>query len=226
VESQAHISTRKLVDSTAEHEVLEDLIEQSKPARPPGVERHHFLLFTPFRYRPGQHGSRFGGRTEGGIWYGSDGIETAFAECGYYKLLLIAGSTAELTPLSLRVSAFRAFVRTVRGVDLTQAPFAQYRSHISSRAVYTAAQRLGSEMRADRVEAIRYFSARDLHGGTNLAVFSLAAFASQTVSPIQTWYCTVTGSTVEFQRELVKTSRFVFRVTDYLVKGKLPAPAP
>jgi hypothetical protein len=226
VESQANISTRKLVDSTAEHEVLEDLIEQSKPARPLGSAHHHFLLFTPFRYRPHQHGSRFGRRTEGGIWYGSDGIETAFAECAYYKLLLVAGSTAELTPLSLRVSAFRAFVRTARGVDLTQEPFAKYRSRISSQAAYTAAQRLGRELRADRVEAIRYFSARDIHGGTNIAVISLAAFASESVNPIQTWYCTVTGSTVEFQRELVKTSRFVFDVTDYRVAGKLPAPAP
>src|SRR5687768_15988678 len=45
VESQHQISTRKLVDSDAEQQVLEQLIDAAKPADRTG-RRLHYLLFT------------------------------------------------------------------------------------------------------------------------------------------------------------------------------------
>jgi hypothetical protein len=52
VETQQDSSTRRLVDSAAEHELLEALLDESKPPVPDGCRGLHYLLFTPFRYPP------------------------------------------------------------------------------------------------------------------------------------------------------------------------------
>ena len=57
VEAQHQVSTRKLVDTAAEQELLEELIETAKPPDITGG-RVHYLLSTPFRYPPLRHGSR------------------------------------------------------------------------------------------------------------------------------------------------------------------------
>src|SRR3954464_4226566 len=86
VEAQHQVSTRKLVDSSEEQILLEELIDSAKP---PDVTRgrSHYLLSTPFRYPPLLHGSRFGARHERGIWYGSETRRTAFAEVAYYRFV-------------------------------------------------------------------------------------------------------------------------------------------
>ncbi len=78
VESQHQVSTRKLVDSAEEQVLLEEMIDRVKPPDITGG-RLHYLLFTPFRYPPLKHGSRFGGRRERGIWYGSGDRRTALS---------------------------------------------------------------------------------------------------------------------------------------------------
>jgi len=93
VEAQHQVSTRKLVDSAEEQALLEDLIDRVKPPDATGG-RLHYLLFTPFRYPPLAHGSRFGGRHERGIWYGSVERRSAFAEVAYYRLLFLEGTQA------------------------------------------------------------------------------------------------------------------------------------
>src|SRR3954469_13342301 len=82
VESQHQVSTRKLVDTAEEQALLEDMIDRVKPPDLTGGSLH-YLLFTPFRYPPLNHGSRFGTRRERGIWYGSSDRRTAFAEVSY-----------------------------------------------------------------------------------------------------------------------------------------------
>lgn len=228
VEAQHIISTRKLVDSDAEHELLEELIESSKPALPPGREFEglHFLLLTPFRYPPLRHGSRFGTRRERGIWYGSERVETALAEAAYYRLLLLEGTAAKLAPLTAELSLFQARVAARRGADLTTGPFLELRAAISSPTSYAASQQLGRDMRADDVEAFRYFSARDPRGGTNVGVFAPSGFARKTPSAQQTWFCTVTGDSVEFtKKDLVAPRRVAFARAIFLVDGRLPEPA-
>ncbi|MGQ0654347.1 MAG: RES domain-containing protein, partial [Betaproteobacteria bacterium] len=61
VEWQHIAATTKLVDSQAEQEMLEDILEETKPPAPSGMGPMDYLLATPFRYRPPPGGSRFRG---------------------------------------------------------------------------------------------------------------------------------------------------------------------
>lgn len=229
VESQHIISTRKLVDSTEEHDLLESLIDGAKPPPPREASFRglHYLLFTPFRYPPLPNGSRFGARSERGIWYGSDTVETALAERAYYKLLAHAGTTARLpSPFTGQITLFQAKVSTRRGVDLSTGPFARHRALISSPTDYGASQLLGREMRADEVHAFRYASARDPAGGTNVGVFDPAAFARAKPTAQQEWFFTLGPDAVEYEkRDLIAPVTKAFPKATFLVDGKLPEPA-
>jgi hypothetical protein len=140
--------------------------------------------------------------------------------------VLLAGSEAVLAPLTVELSAYQARVATARGVDLTREPFARHRAELASPTDYAACQLLGREMRADGVEAFRSFSARDPGGGTNLGVFTPRAFARRTPSGLQGWFCTTTGTAVEFKRRDLLTPRgLAFPAAAFRVRGRLPAPA-
>lgn len=91
VESQHVTSTRKLVDSDDEQQVLEALIDTAKPPWPLGRRfvGLHYLLATPFRHPPLRYGSRFGMRRERGIFYCAEAQSTVFAEKAYYVLLFL-----------------------------------------------------------------------------------------------------------------------------------------
>ena len=79
VESQYASATIQLVDSLAEHDLLEQLIEGSEPALPADRgPRKHFLLLAPFRYTP-RHDSRFRPAGHRGLWYGARAVRTVMA---------------------------------------------------------------------------------------------------------------------------------------------------
>ncbi len=225
VESQHQVSTRKLVDSDAEQQLLEHMIDGAKP--PDRAQRGlHYLLSTPFRYPPLRYGSRFGGRTEPGIWYGSEGQRTAFAEVAYYRLLFLEGTAADLGLLQAELTAFRASVRTDRGVDLTAEEFAPFHDVIASKTSYTETQALGTAMRAASVAAFRFTSARDVAGGVNAAVFVPSAFARRVPKTLETWHCSTTRERVELvRRDYFRRAAFAFPREDFLVDNRLPQPA-
>jgi hypothetical protein len=230
VEAQHVVTTRHLVDTLAEHELLERLLDASKPPVPatPEFEGLHYLLSTPFRYPPLRHGSRFGRRTERALWYGAESVEAALAEVAYYRLVFLDGTKADLQlPTTAEFSAFQARVHAKSGIDLTREPFAGVKA-LRSKTSYAETQRLGSEMRADGIEAVRYFSARDPGEGTCIALFTPQAFASrEPLGPAQNWYCTVGAAlAVEFTRQdLVAPRTIQFHRSVFLVGGRLPAPA-
>ena len=114
VESQHQVSTRKLVDSAHEQLLLEQLIDGAKPPDLTGG-RSHYLLFTPFRYPPLRHGSRFGRRHERGIWYGSLELRSAFAEVAYYRLLFLEGRFVDAEFVIVGVVVFRVPHRVESG---------------------------------------------------------------------------------------------------------------
>ncbi|HEX6558520.1 MAG TPA: RES family NAD+ phosphorylase [Longimicrobiales bacterium] len=225
VESQHQISTRKLVDSDAEQLLLEQLIERVKPPeRTHG--RLHYLLFTPFRYPPLRHGSRFGTRMEPAIWYGSEALRTAFAEVAYYRLLFLEGTSADLGVLQAELTTFRILVRTERGVDLTAAPFGAHRAVLASPIDYAETQALGRAMRAAGVQVFRYPSARAQAGGVNVGVFAPEAFGRRAPRALETWHSVATRERVEMvRRDYFKRGSYFFLRAEFLVNGTLPAPA-
>ncbi|MGQ0505754.1 MAG: RES family NAD+ phosphorylase [Myxococcaceae bacterium] len=221
-------STRKLVDSDEEQRLLEMLIDKAKPPVPEGLATLglHYLLYTPFRHPPLRSGSRFGRRTERGIFYGAREVETCLAEVAYYRLVFLEGTKAELPPLSTQHTAFQADVRTDNGIDLTRPPFDAHERAISSPTEYSSAQELGTRMRADGVEVALYVSARAKERGTNVVIFAPTSFASQRPYGLHEWQCTADPEKVEFKRRnLLEPVSWAFPRQDFIVDGRLPAPA-
>src|SRR3990170_8489314 len=218
VEAQHQVSTRKLVDSAEEQVLLEELIDSVKPPDITGG-RLHYLLFTPFRYPPLAHGSRFGTRRERGIWYGSMDRRTAFAEVAYYRFLFLEGSQAELGTVETALTAFTARVRTERGIDLAAPPFDMHRRAISSPASYASSQALGTAMRNAAVEAFRYPSARDTEGGINFGAFVPSVFGNARPRSFETWYCAASGERVDVtQGDYFKRDTYAFPRAQFLVQ--------
>lgn len=227
VESQHHVSTRKLVDSLDEQVLLERMLDWAKPP-PSGPAELHYLLSTPFRYPPLKYGSRFGSREERGIWYGAVAPRTAFAESAYYRLVFLAGSQASLTPLEVPVTLFGADVDTRRAVDLTRPPFARYEAELASPTTYAACQALGREARAQGCEMLLFRSARDPSPGIDVAVLDPRAFADPRPIDSQSWSLRVEEHEVEARRLDAMASdgdRFQFSKEMFLVEGRLPSPA-
>jgi hypothetical protein len=225
VESQHQVSTRKLVDSADEQALLEELIDGAKP---PDLTRGriHYLLFTPFRYPPLAHGSRFGRRHERGIWYGALERRTAFAEVAYYRLLFIEGTHASLGTSTTPLTAFRATLRTARGAELDLPPFDAFRSTIASPVSYAESQSLGDAMRAAKVEAFRYPSARDVEGGVNVGAFTPAVFGRTKPTSLESWHCAASRERVDVTRgDYFTRETFAFSREQFLVEGRLPSPA-
>ncbi|HSJ64765.1 MAG TPA: RES family NAD+ phosphorylase [Gemmatimonadaceae bacterium] len=225
VEAQHQIATRKLVDSDAEQQALEEMIERVKPPAV-GPARLHYLLSTPFRYPPLRYGSRFGTRAERGIWYGSAVHGTLFAEVAYYRLLFLHGTSADLGIVATELTTFRATLRASRSIDLTTAPFGVHAGIISSPTSYVESQALGRAMREAAVEAFVFISARDAERGRNVGAFEPSVFGRRQPRDLETWYCTATRAMVEVtRRDYFRHRSFTFPVQQFLVEGSLPTPA-
>jgi len=225
VEAQHQVSTRKLVDSADEQQLLEEMIDRVKPPDP--TRGHmHYLLATPFRYPPLPHGSRFGTRRERGIWYGAESRRTLFAEVAYYRLVFLEGTRADLGLLTTQLTAFTVRAHSTHGIDLVAAPFAAHRRAIANPVRYTTSQALGAAMRAADVELFRYPSARDPKDGVNVGAFTTAVFGGAKPRGLETWHCTATRALVEVvKRDYFGRETFVYSRERFLVKGVLPAPA-
>jgi hypothetical protein len=225
VEAQHQVSTRKLVASDSEQQLLEELIDGVKPSAT--FPRHlHYLLFTPFRYPPLRNGSRFGTRYERGIWYGSVRQSTAFSEVAYYRMLFLDGSEADFGKVEAELTAFRVLLRSSSGVDVTQPPFDRYESELASPVSYAASQPLGSALRAAGIALIRFRSARDVAGGLNVAAFTPDVFGRRQPRSLETWHSTASRDVVEVtRRDYFRRASFHFEREQFLVDGSLPRPA-
>jgi hypothetical protein len=226
VESQHVTSTRKLVDSNDEQQVLEALIDTAKPPWPAGRRfvGLHYLLATPFRHPPLRYGSRFGTRRERGIFYCAEAQATVFAEKAYYVLLFLEGTEADLEPLTRPLTVFQVRVSTKKGADLTRAPFDAHVARVSSPSSYRDSQPLGAAMREARVAACRFTSARDPEGGANLGLFE-PVFSTKKPINAEQWICTATRDRVELEPgPAVMRSRTRFDREVFGVDGVLPMP--
>lgn len=189
VEAQNIISTRKLVESVHQQNILDEILDESKPKVPEPCQHLDFLLFTPFRYTPYPHGSRFrsAGMTEG-VFYAAQEYETAVAETAYYRMKFYQDSPGLNAPENApEYTSFQVKVNTSFALDLTVDPFVQYEEFWTRDSDYAPCQALAETAREAGVEVILSRSVRDPHGRKNVNVLSCAAFAKPKPIQLQTW---------------------------------------
>lgn len=212
VETQYASSTTLLVDSHAEHDLLERLIEDSKPPLPPMRSAgKHFLLTTPFRYVP-LHDSRFrkAGQGRHGVWYGARELQAACAEVAYWRMRFISDSTGLADRrIVTRHTFFAAAVRGI-GIDLMAPPWNALRSAWTNGSDYSQTHRLAAAAEAAGIEIIRYESVR-APGCTCFAVFTPDALSEPRGgldATRQQWTCTATRGRVMMMAEADNSRRF------------------
>jgi RES domain len=194
VEAQHVVSTMRLVDNLDEQAELERILERSKPALPAAAASVHFLLSTPFRYRPA-HASRFRKAGTLGLWYGADTLRTACAEVAYWRWRFLLDSAALMQQSLLTVHTFFAARVQGRAVDLMQPPWSACRPLWTHGSDYSQTQALADAACDEQVQWIRYESVRD-PGGQCAAVLNVAALTLTEPVPQQTWHCKTTRSAV------------------------------
>ena len=226
VESQEQIATLGYVDTLEEQALLEQLLDEHKPAYAPDTSHLHYLLQTPFRYPPLRFGSRFGSTFEPGIFYGGTSISVTLAEAAYYRLLFWYSMQAE-PPKPQILSAHTLFsvrYQADKGIQLHQPPFAAYQPQLCSKTDYQLTQQLGSAMRGAAVAVVEYQSARDPAGGRCVGLFNPAAFASNTPDSTAAWWCELTAAEVSF-KAAGDNHIHRFALSLFTQAGKLPQPA-
>jgi RES domain len=211
VEAQHTASTMRLVDSLAEQTVLEQLLEASKPAIPASAASLHYLLATPFRYRPAQ-GSRFRAPQAAGVWYGAEHLRTALAEKSYWRqrFLLDSPGTPDLGPVPH--TAFRAAVQSARAIDLTKPPLSRDEKYWTHKTDYSATQKLAAAARGVEppLQLIRYRSVRDPRPGHCAAILDPAAFKSSNPLHQETWFIAAGRERVRCLHDLPGVDRSAF----------------
>lgn len=214
VEAQHVAATMKIVDDAAEQEVLESLLEASKPAVPGTASGLDYLLATPFRYPPLAHGSRFRAVTDPGVFYGAATVRTACAELGYWRwrFLQNAEDLERIGPVAH--TAFRAELRTT-AVDLRDEPFRTEAAAWTHPSDYAATQSFARVAREADVGAVIYRSVRAPEPSWCLAVLTPTAFASRKPHPArQSWWL------------LVNRQGVIWRRDHELITLAMPCPAP
>jgi len=225
-ESQQKVATNMLVDTIAEQELLEAMLEGAKPNIPKGCEKFDYLIYTPFRYPPLKHGSRFGKQTHPSIFYGSNKINTAFAELAYYRFVYYDGM-ATRPEKNLKVTQHASFsveLKTERGLLLDQAPYKSSANKISDPVSYVVSQGMGEVMREMGVEAFSYYSAR-AKGEINYGIFNCGAICSTAPNALQHWSCITRNTTVTIRSLNNVWDNISFEIDQFLVEGRLPSPA-
>ena len=199
----------KITDTQAEQELLENLIEASKPSLPPECRGLHYLLATPFRYgAPYPHGSRFrrAGMTPG-VFYASKAVETAIAETVFWRLLFYADSPDTPWPSNAgEYTAFAVSYATSRAIDLTRPPFDMHRDAWMHLTKLDECQRLAEIAREARIDVIRYASVRDPKHRLNVALLTCRAFTAKQETARQTWRLHLNAAGVRAHCEMPKLS--------------------
>lgn len=208
VESQSTLYSRNLVDTPEEYEILEKMLETSKPKI--DMDKH-YLISTPFRYPPLKYGSRFGRRFEKSLWYGSLDIETALSEIAYYRLRFLNDTTVDLGFINVALTSFNVKIKTNNGIDLCLPPFNKYEDRISSKTDYKDSQTIGTDMRKAGIEAFIFRSARSKIEGKNIAAYAQSVFQKKGenyIFNIETWNCVANKLSVVFANQNRK--KFIF----------------
>jgi hypothetical protein len=189
VEAQHQASTMKVTDTLEEQQILEQLIEETKPAIPSGCEGLDFLLMTPFRYSASNpNGTRFRRpNAPDGVFYAAEHSSTAIAEIAFYRLLFFAESPQTPWPQNPgEYTAFAAEFQSACALDLTLSPFADH-SPLYDLVDYSCGQVLTDRAREASIEVLKYTSVRDPERKPNFAILNPKAFAKPDPVDRQRW---------------------------------------
>lgn len=213
VEAQHTASTMKIVDNAVEQDLLESLLEGSKPAQPAATAALDYLLATPFRYSPRRGGSRFRSATDPGVFYGAQSVHTACAELGYWRWRFLQ-DCADLDGIEpVAHTAFEATIATT-AVDLRAPAFHADAALWTHPTDYSATQAFARTARQAELGAIVYQSVRDPQPSWCVAVLTPKAFAKPKPEALaQTWWLAVQQDAVVWRRELTS---FTFSAVDWV----------
>lgn len=229
VESQYKAATVRITDTLEEQDLLERILEQSKPLLPRECAGFDFLLATPFRYAPYPNGSRFrrAGQTDG-AFYAAETVETAIAETAFYRLLFFAESPGTTLPSHpVEHTAFSVGCATDRHIDLTMPALNRDRAQWVHPTDYSACQDLADAAREASIDAIRYESVRDPDRRPNVVVLSCGAFTERHPKARQTWHVFPRHHSVQAWCEAPKVSFEFGReqfMNDPRIRGEAAAP--
>lgn len=208
VEAQHIVSTTKLVDSGDEQDLLEQILETTKPPVPQECQHLHYLLCTPFRYGRYPWDSRFRRKGETpGVFYGAEDPMTAVAETVWQRKLFFEGSPE--TPLPKEPGTYTAFsvlVQVPAAINLTEPPMSLDEVLWTDPEDYTACLDLADRVRKEGCELIRYTSVRHPDGLANIAVLTCQAFSEPNPIQTQTWHLFLRPGRTQVRREHPKVS--------------------
>ncbi|GAA5785635.1 RES family NAD+ phosphorylase [Chitiniphilus shinanonensis] len=176
-----------LVDDIAELDLLEHILESSKPP-PTTPSSKHFLLTTPFRYperTPG--GSRFVMEGAKCALYSAHDPVTCFWEAGHWAKQFSASSTGLSTKSVIRRRCLFSLQVGGPGVDLTAPPYNADAAVWTHPSNYHACQTLGSQVRKAGVPLIQYQSVRDPNAGLCLAVMLVSGITCDKPRTMEDW---------------------------------------
>ncbi|MCU7554143.1 RES family NAD+ phosphorylase [Alteromonas sp. ASW11-19] len=225
VETQEEAATYGLVDDLEEHALLEDIIDNFKPPYPDEAYGRHYLISTPFRYPPLNHGSRFGTRHEPSYYYASEEISTCLAEAAFYRFVFFDGMEA---PFPHKVHSdhqlFSVTAVTASASDMTTVNDPVALSQLTSEKSYSFTQAVGEISREAGTQLIRYYSAR-CDQGVNVAIDNPAVIVSSQPEQVTPVLCEVLPEAKVLRFSLPKEFPVTFRIEQFLVEGALPYPA-
>jgi RES domain len=205
VEVQHVVATMRLVDNLQEQELLEQILDASKPPLPRDVRGLPYLVMTPFRY-VSPWPSRFREPDHPGAWYGADEPQTVATELAYWRWRFFVDSDGfKDRQLVTQHTFFQARFDGVE-LDLTATPWRTMRTAWRDPDDYTVCHQLAARLReaeAPKIASIRYESARRLKAMCQV-VFEPAALSLPAPHSQQTWICKATRDAVYFTHDAQK----------------------
>lgn len=205
IEGQYRVATVRITDTDAEQQLLEQLLEDTKPRVPAACAHLDYQFWSPFRYGNYPRASRFrrAGPTPG-VWYGAEKVLTAVCETVWGAIKFYAASPD--TPLPRRPVAHTAVladIQTPLAVDLTDPAWAGL-GRWTDPDDYADCLALADTLRGRGAEAIRYRSVRDPGQGANIAVLTCPAFAKPHPVSRQSWQIMLTPGLIRAHCETTR----------------------
>ena len=206
--------------------MLEGLIEASKPSLMDG--KRHYLIETPFRYPPLEHGFRFGSRFYPSLFYGSHTVDAMLYESAYYAFYFWSAlDTPFESPVMNHKTSFEVRVKSLSYVNLCAIQDVDIQVKLRSKSHYEFTQSVGEILRGLGVDAFSYFSARSLgtpEDAKNMGIFNIESIVSKPLR-LRSWEVKQTAESILFYCQENTALNKQFQKIDFLVNQKLPEPS-